>query len=319
MTGQEQMQTVCRCMEERMGNSCCAPLLTAIDSVYRTELFQKLLYERLGHKMIIVDELRQRANDNWNQTFYLLYFRTLGDSSNQSAYLTLAGTVRYSQLLWERQKPHVVEAMLLGASGLLDLYPRDEYTQMLQREFDNCAQKYGIRKMQPGDWSLGSVRPPNHPVLRLAQAAEFFSQDEFVLNRTLQCRTEEEVRKLFCIEAPAYWRTHYLPGIESDDRPKRIGKFKANIIAINLVAVLQYAYGSYMGKEELRDSAISLLESLEPERNHYMDRWVALGAPAPTSAFDSQALLQLSRNYCDMKRCDQCPAGRWIRKSIDKK
>ena len=71
--------------------------------------------------------------------------------------------------------------------------------------------------------------------LRLAQAAEFFAQDEFLMDRTMACRSEEEVRTLFGIEASEYWRTHFIPGAESDPRPKRIGAFKANIIGINLV------------------------------------------------------------------------------------
>ena len=305
-------------MQEAVGNCCCAPLLAELDPVLRVDLLNRLFFDRLEHKMGIVDRLRKQANDNWNQTFYLLYFRTLGDSQNQAAFLTLAETVRYGQLLWERQKPHVVEAMLLGAAGLLSLCPQDDYTRMLRREFDNCAQKYGFRAMQLGDWKFGKMRPVNHPVLRLAEAAEFFSQDEFVLNRTLQCRTERDVRELFCIEAPEYWRTHYLPGVESDERPKRIGRDKANIIGINLVAVLQYAYGCYMGKEELRGNALELLESLEPERNHFMKRWEALGF-APANAFESQALLQLTKNFCILKRCDRCPVGHCIRCAVEKK
>lgn len=33
--------------------------------------------------MQLVEALRAEAADNWNQTFYLLYFRTLGDRQNQ--------------------------------------------------------------------------------------------------------------------------------------------------------------------------------------------------------------------------------------------
>lgn len=75
------------------------------------------------------------------------------------------------------------------------------------------------------------------------------------MERAMACRTEEEIRRLFCVEASDYWRTHHIPGIAGDDRPKRLGAFKANIIGINLVSVLQFAYGSYTGREALRDSA----------------------------------------------------------------
>ena len=265
--------------------------------------------------MRTVEALRREAADNWNQTFYLLYFRTLGDRRNQEAYLELARRVPYRVVLRERRVPHAIEAMLFGASGLLDLYRNDEYTLNLRRNFEHLAAKYDIRPMEAAVWELAEIRPANHPVLRLAQAAEFFAQDEFVMDRTMACRSEEDVRRLFGIEAADYWRTHFVPAAESDSRPKRIGAFKANIIGINLVVVLQFAYGSFMANERLRDSALSLLERLPAEDNRYMRDWAAAGV-RPRNAFESQALLQLATEYCPERRCAECPVGRRIAKSI---
>ena len=135
------------------------------------------------------------------------------------------------------------------------------------------------------------------------------------MERAMACRTEEDVQRLFCIEAPSYWRTHHVPGAESDESPKRIGTFKANIIGINLVAVLQFAYGSYTGSERLRDSALTLLERLPAEDNRYMRAWQAAGV-RPRNAFESQALLQLATEYCAARRCAECPVGRRIAKSL---
>ena len=166
--------------------------------------------------------------------------------------------------------------------------------------------------MNASEWALAGIRPANHPVLRLAEAAEFFAQDEFVMDRTMACRTEGDIRRLFCIEASDYWRTHHIPGCSGDDLPKRIGAFKANIIGINLVAVLQYAYGSHTGRESLRDSALTLLERLPAEENRFMRAWREAGGPKPANAFESQALLQLATEYCAARRCAECPVGRRI-------
>ena len=243
--------------------------------------------------------------------FYLLYFRTLGDRQNQEAYLSLARRVPYRTVLRERLAPRAVEAMLFGASGLLELYRHDEYTLDLRREFEHLSAKYDIEPMDASAWELGNIRPANHPVLRLAQAAQFFTQDEFVMARTMACRTEGDIRTLFCIEASPYWRTHHVPGAASDESPKRLGAFKAHIIGINLVAVLQFAYGSSTGDERLRDSALSLLERLPAEDNRFMRAWRQAGVPI-RNAFESQALLQLATEYCAAKRCAECPAGRRI-------
>ena len=302
-------------LEARAGEHACGGFLAALDDLQRTELFTALIFDRLQRKMRTVEALRREAADNWNQTFYLLYFRTLGDRRNQEAYLELARRVPYRVVLRERRVPHAIEAMLFGASGLLDLYRNDEYTLNLRRNFEHLAAKYDIEPLDAGVWELDEIRPANHPVLRLAQAAEFFIQDEFVMERAMSCRTEEDIRRLFCIEASDYWRTHHIPGAESDESPKRIGAFKANIIGINLVAVLQFAYGSYTGSERLRDSALTLLERLPAEDNRYMRAWQAAGV-RPRNAFESQALLQLATEFCAGTRCAECPVGRRIAKSL---
>ena len=87
------------------------------------------------------------------------------------------------------------------------------------------------------------------------------------------------------------------------------------IIGINLVSVLQFAYGSYTGREALRDSALTLLERLPAEDNRYMRAWQAAGV-RPRNAFESQALLQLATEYCAARRCAECPVGRRIAKSL---
>ena len=292
----------------------CGGYLAALGELQRTEICTALIFDRLGRKMRMVDALRAEAAENWNQTFYLLYFRTLGDSRNQEAYLELARRVPYKIVLRERLVPHAVEAMLFGTSGLLELYRNDTYTLDLRRSFEYLAAKYEIDPMETSAWTLTDIRPANHPVLRMAQAAEFFTQDEFVMERTMACRSEEEIRRLFCVEASSYWRTHHIPGALSDESPKRIGAFKANIIGINLVAVLQFAYGSYTGNERLRDSALTLLERLPAEENRYMRSWKAAGF-GPRNAFESQALLQLATEYCAAERCTECPVGRRIVRS----
>lgn len=289
----------------------CGGFLAAQDNLKYGELCTSLVFDRLGRKIRTVEALHREAAENWNQTFYLLYFRTLGDRQNQQAFLELARRIPYKNVLRERLVPHAVEAMLFGASGLLTLYRHDTYTLDLGRQFEYLSSKYGISRLDASAWTLSDIRPANHPALRIAQAAAFFAQDEFVMARAMACRTEEDIRKLFCIEASEYWRTHYVPGAESDSRPKRIGQFKANIIGINLVAVLQFAYGSYTGNEPLRDNALTLLERLPAEDNRFMRAWKGAGA-RNRNAFESQALLQLATEYCAAGRCTDCPVGRRI-------
>lgn len=293
------------------GSVACGSFLANLDPLNRSQLYTDLLFARLERKMRLVEQLFQDSDGCWNQTFYLLYFRTLGDRQNQEAYLELAHRVPYRILLRERTTPHGIEAMLFGASGLLDHYQESPFIQTLRAEFAHYTAKYGLEAMSPKRWTLREVRPANHPILRLAQAAALFRQDEFLMRRTLACRTERDVRQIFCSEATPYWCSTPLPGTTHEERPRRLGAFKANIIGINLVAVLQFAYGVLTGSDSQRDHALSLLERLPAEDNRYMRIWAASGI-RPHDAFESQALLQLITELCLAQGCSQCPVARRI-------
>ncbi len=206
-------------LEAGAATCACGERLAALSTLHRSDLCTALVFDRLGRKMRLVEELHAACDRNWNRTFYGLYFRTLGDRQNQEAYLELARRVPYRVVLRERLTPHAVEAMLFGASGLLDLYPHDSYTLDLGRTFVHLASKHDIRPMEASAWELAGIRPANHPVLRLAEAAEFFARDEFVVDRAMACRSEADIRRLFCTEASAYWRTHHIPGSPADESP----------------------------------------------------------------------------------------------------
>lgn len=298
--------------EAESGSVTCGTFLSSLDTLHRTVIYTDLLYERLERKMKLVETLYQEAGENWNQTFYLLYLRTLGDSQNQEAYLELARRAPLAILLRERLTPHGIEAILLGTSGLLALYEEDDYIRHLRREYDHYAAKYALEPMKYSAWVLHEIRPANHPVLRLAQAAAFFSRYAMLFDQMLMCRSTEEVEDFFCVEADPYWDTHYTPAEEQKgSRPKRLGAFKAQIIGINMVAMLQFAYGSYRKKEHLRDRALTLLERLPAEDNRYMRIWRQSGL-RPRDSFESQALLQLITEHCLKQGCASCRVGREI-------
>ena len=289
----------------------CGARISRMDALERLNLHSQLLFERLEYKLDTVREIFDRTGSNWNMTFFVMFFRTLGDASNREPFMRLAWKVTCNAVLHERGSLTAVEALLLGASGLLESYPQDDYISTLRAEYAHLSHKYSVERMSAEEWNLHRINPMNHPVLRLAQAAAFFTQNEFVCRESLECRTAEDVGRLFGAEASDYWLTHFTPGTAGGEVPKRIGRTKASLMGINLVAPLQFAYGRVTADEQMRERAMDLLESIEAEDNRYMRRWAAYGV-VPANAFDSQALLQLATSYCDRQRCEECPLGRLI-------
>lgn len=291
--------------------SCgCGGYLAKLDPLHRLDLFTRLEYDRLQRKYLRLKQIYDESHQDWYQTFYRLLFRTLGDSTNQSAFEELAVRVPYAIVQRERTSLQRVEAMLLGTSGLLARYPEDEYTRTLAAEFTYLSHKYGLRPMEAGAWRLYRIQPANHPLLRLSQLAVFMTSHELLFDALLECRSGSDVQQLFGVEASPYWQSHYLPANACDRTSvKRIGRQKADLLGINLVSLMQFVYGSFVGREELRERAVALLESIPPESNTFIRRWESWGV-RPQNAFDTQALLQLAREYCALRRCAECPVGR---------
>jgi len=116
------------------------------------------------------------------------------------------------------------------------------------------------------------------------------------------------LNELFTCETSEYWKTHYLFGHESTQRTKKFGKTSINSILINTVIPFLFCYASQKGIQELKDKALQLLESLPAEQNAVITGWKSVGLQAE-NAFDSQALLQLKKYYCDDKKCLRCRIG----------
>ncbi len=293
----------------------CGERLHKMDSIHRSEIYVDAAYDRLLRKYDKIHEIFGQSDSNWNQTFYTMLFRAMDVTGNRAAYEKLSHTVGYGIILREQHNPKAVEALLIGGSGLLANYFDDEYIHSLKAEFFYLARKYNLTPLRTSDWRLHNIRPYNHPVLRLAQISSFLTQKDFVMNSLLDCRTPQDVERLFGVEASPYWSSHFVPAELSAEIPKRIGREKSHLLGINLVAPLQFAYGSYIDSETLRSRALSLLEALPAENNMYMRRWGGYGVKAANS-FESQALLQIGTEYCLKGRCEECPIGKRLIASV---
>lgn len=297
----------------------CGGYLSRIGTLKRLSLYNTLSFERLKRKNGDIKEFFLESEQNWQQTFYIMLLRTMGGVDNKEAFTTLARRVAYAAILRERMVPQNIEAMLIGASGLLDLYPHDEYILNLKRNFSYLSTKYTIEKMAPEEWKLTKIYPNNHPIIRLSQIATLLTHTSDIMDRMLACRSGEDVYRLFSCETLPYWANHYTPASSTQRTvAKRIGRTKSDLLAINLVAQMQYAYGDYIDNDKLRNKAISLLEDLPAESNSIISQWKSYG-PLAQTAFDSQALLQLSFEYCRHQRCEECIVGRQILATVNSK
>ena len=80
------------------------------------------------------------------------------------------------------------------------------------------------------------------------------------------------------------------------------------MLLINTVVPLMFAYGLYHRMDEHKARALRLLASIPPEQNSIISLFSQVGMK-PRNAGDTQALIQLKRNYCEQKKCLYCRLG----------
>jgi hypothetical protein len=83
------------------------------------------------------------------------------------------------------------------------------------------------------------------------------------------------------------------------------------LLGINLFVPFVFAYGHLNDAYSLKERSLDLLETINSDKNSTVDRWKSLGMPVD-SAFYTQALLHLKKEYCDRRRCLDCSIGKKI-------
>lgn len=294
----------------------CGEELAMMEPLRRTKLIELLLVQRVLGKSRRVVDIWEKCHRDWNQTLHIMTAYAMGAPRNSRPFEELAHRVPYIACLKERSSLRRVEAMLLGASGLMTGEYFDDYVVGLQKEYDYLSHKYNLGSMSAGVWNRMGSFPAGNPVLRIAQMAALVTKEKYSMDALMALRSVEDVERMFSVTTSDYWQKRFKIDGKSAAKGGCIGRDKMNMLAINLVVPMQFAYASVMGREELKGAALDLLERVPTERNRLVSRWTGFGVPV-RSAYDSQALIELS-HLCDEGRCGECPLGKMLRKRVMK-
>lgn len=289
----------------------CLYRLPEIDPVYRTMWLDALLSERLERKTQDICLWLEHSNGDWNSTFYIALCRNFGFGINNDAFEWLAKSLPLQCILKQRGSASQIEAMFFGQAGLLkENIENDHYYRLLQQEYKFLQYKFGLKPLDSVVFKRLRLRPGATPHLKLAQLAAFWIRYDSLFPALLEARTPSEVKKFFRIAPSGYWRTHYHFGTESsgEEREKTIGKNAVQIILINTVVPMFFAYGLKRGLPEYTARALGLLETIPGEKNNLVETFRQIGFEV-RHAGDSQALIQLRREYCEKKKCLYCRFG----------
>lgn len=265
--------------------------ITMLDDVAREEYLTARCVERLNEKSSRIESLLVDARGDWAQTIYILLLRYMVGDPNKAAAEHLAHLVPYNIVMRECGTLRGVEALLIGTSGLLDQWNDNPYHRALRQEYAHLAAKYSLCAMNHADWKTERLYPNNQPLMRLAQTAAVLHSGTITIANILGCATLKELSSIFSAGVTEHW-THLIGG----DKPlaPRLGATRRNILGINFIAPIIYAYGRTIGQRDYLDRSLALLRHLPAEDNRYTRQWVGYGV-IPNNALESQALIELSR------------------------
>jgi hypothetical protein len=287
----------------------CRGKIRRVDALILDCWLCSLVVERLGQKADhIAGHLRGNAS-NWEEAFYISLARSFGFGLNAGPFEQVARSLPLSILSRHRNNPLQTEALLMGQAGFLEegsLFPG--YGATMTAEYLHLRKKYGLKPLEKHQWKFLRLRPVNFPTLRLAQFAALMQQSEGLFSQVMACTDIPELKTLFTAQASEFWNSHYTFEKMSETKTKSLGEGSFYGIVINTVIPFLFVYGNMNGREEIKEKALGWLNKVPSESNRVVRRWTETGIQSP-SAFYSQALLQLSENYCSRRRCLSCSVG----------
>lgn len=304
-------ESYARLVNDSASSLPCASQIKEIPQITITEWMSSLAFERLNGKVQRIYSLYDTFSGSWQDICYVTIARSLGFGINNDAFEMLARRTPLRLLHKHSDSLFQLEALLFGQAGFFNepVPGGDDYYLRLAREYGFLSNKFQLRPIGGSMWKSFRVRPQNFPYRRIALLARFVENGFGLMNSILEAREEKDLRRLFSIELSGYWASHYnFGGAPTDIPAKVLSNASIDILLINTVAPLYYAYGSKCGDYETADRAIALLESLRPERNSIVSMFTAVGIKCP-DALTSQALIQLRRNYCEARKCLYCNIG----------
>lgn len=287
----------------------CCNYIGSLPPIHLSSWMNSLLIERLERKSNQISDLLYRFNNSWDDVLYILLSRNFGFGLNSDSFerLALSLPLRYIQKQSDNQIQ--IEALLFGQAGMLENEkPVDDYFSLLQKEYNFLKNKYKLNPLESYTFKKLRSRPTSFPQIRIAQLAALLHNMHGLFTKVTECKDVGQIRLMFHCNASEYWQTHYSFGVKSEKKSKYLGNSSLDIILINSVAPILFTYGKAIKNEEYCDRSLDFLERIKPEQNTITKRFAKLKMPL-NNAYDSQALIQLKREYCELRKCLYCRIG----------
>lgn len=290
----------------------CEKEIATIDEFAFKNWQERLFFERLERKSKPIQELAVQTNNDWEAVFFQMLAKNFGLNTNGEIFLKIAQSIPYNIVRKEQFEVENLEALIFGNAGLLDAEKEDNYYKDLKFRFFYLLHKYQIEKTIIEPVQFFKHRPDNFPTIRLSQLANLYHNQQNLFSKIIEISDIKSIYDLFNISVSDYWKTHYSFDKESPKKSKILSKSFIDLLIINTIIPIKFAYAKSLGKE-ISEELIEILNAVSPENNSIIDKFASFGIKSK-SAFETQSLLQLKNEYCNKQRCLDCAIGSFLMK-----
>ncbi|ESU23461.1 hypothetical protein FEDK69T_16270 [Flavobacterium enshiense DK69] len=285
----------------------CEKDLASIDRFVLKKWQERLFFDRLERKALLMHEQLFNNKNDWEATLFCFLAKNFGLNSNGDSFFAIAASIPFSIMRKEKDEVKNLEALFFGRAGMLEEEKQDVYYNDLKNRWCYLSDKYQLDKVFIAPVQFFKLRPDNFPTIRLAQLAQLYHQQENLFSKMMASESVSVFYGIFDVKVSDYWQAHYQFDKESPKKRKGLTSSFVDLLIINTIIPLRFAFEKHLGEEDA-DDLIGFLEEIEAEKNVIIDKFSNFGIRSE-NAFDSQTLLQLKNEYCNVKKCLQCEIG----------
>jgi len=288
---------------------CCSDQIKDTSTLVIRSMLENTFIERIEQKSWNIQVRYSRNANDLQETMYQTFAYAWGLKINAEPFEELARRVPSKLISKHRDQPFQLLAIYLGTAGFLEDEIASDYFKKLKQEFQFFKTKYKLLPMLKESWLMGKVRYPYFPVFSIVLFCHILLKIKDWNHLFFQFE-EKEFEQIFDVNLDSYWQQHY-DFNKTHSRSFSIGYAKVETMILNAVLPLIFFYGRTFDTEvyeQLENIAIKL----KPETNHITKLFSSL--LKLENGKDSQAVLELYKNYCEPKKCLACRIGNEILK-----
>lgn len=291
----------------------CEKEIKDIDKFSFLNWQERLFFERLERKSQPIYDLLELTNNDWEAVLFCFLAKNFGLNTNGDSFLQLARSIPFGVIRKESFEVENLEALLFGNAGLLDANKEDNYFKDLKIRYFYLLRKYQLEREHVEPMQFFKHRPDNFPTIRLSQLANLYHKYQNLFSKLIDLNTVQEIYDLLLVSVAPYWQNHYQFDKESPFRAKKIAHSFVDLLIINTIIPIKFAYAKKQGGA-ISEDLIVILNEIKPEKNSIIDKFRTFKINAK-NALETQSLLQLKNEYCNKNRCLDCIVGMELLKS----